>query len=184
MELDEAPPCGGIPLRALAAAHGDLMSRLCACCAQVVLAARESRLAAAVAAEPILAEELRGFEAWRDSLETVPTIKVGGRGLPVGKAAQLCTQLSGCHPVGNAAQLGSWVPPVGNAAQLGSGWPSSIPGECTCPAGVCWQHGRRLTLCTPPAFPSAPAFGRRYAARRRQYELQSWRRGSTSWGTG
>eukprot|EP00955_Chlamydomonas_euryale_P054701 355915-Chlamydomonas_euryale.AAC.4 len=42
---------------------------------EVVAANKESRAAAAAEAELLLKEELRAFEAWRDSLETVPTIK-------------------------------------------------------------------------------------------------------------
>ncbi|KAG1657933.1 hypothetical protein FOA52_003012 [Chlamydomonas sp. UWO 241] len=42
---------------------------------EVVSANKESRCAAAAEAEVLLKEEMRAFEAWRDSLETVPTIK-------------------------------------------------------------------------------------------------------------
>ncbi|XP_078430651.1 glutamyl-tRNA reductase 2-like [Wolffia australiana] len=42
---------------------------------EVVEANREDRLRKAAEAQSIIAEELRRFEAWRDSLETVPTIK-------------------------------------------------------------------------------------------------------------
>lgn len=42
---------------------------------EVVAANKESRSAAAAEAEILLKEEQRSFEAWRDSLETVPTIK-------------------------------------------------------------------------------------------------------------
>lgn len=48
--------------------------------AQVVAANKEERARAAAEAEVLLAEEQLAFEAWRDSLETVPTIKVGGPG--------------------------------------------------------------------------------------------------------
>jgi glutamyl-tRNA reductase len=41
----------------------------------VVSANKEARAAAAAEAEVLLAEEQLAFEAWRDSLETVPTIK-------------------------------------------------------------------------------------------------------------
>lgn len=43
---------------------------------QVVAANKEERARAAAEAEVLLAEEQLAFEAWRDSLETVPTIKV------------------------------------------------------------------------------------------------------------
>lgn len=36
---------------------------------------KEGRAQAAAEAEVLLREEMRAFEAWRDSLETVPTIK-------------------------------------------------------------------------------------------------------------
>ncbi|WIA08491.1 hypothetical protein OEZ85_007926 [Tetradesmus obliquus] len=42
---------------------------------EVVVANKEARAAAAAEAEVLLKEEQRSFEAWRDSLETVPTIK-------------------------------------------------------------------------------------------------------------
>lgn len=42
---------------------------------EVVAANKEGRAAAAAEAEVLLKEEMRAFEAWRDSLETVPTIK-------------------------------------------------------------------------------------------------------------
>jgi glutamyl-tRNA reductase len=42
---------------------------------EVVVANKEARAAAAAEAEILLREEQRSFEAWRDSLETVPTIK-------------------------------------------------------------------------------------------------------------
>jgi glutamyl-tRNA reductase len=42
---------------------------------EVVSANKEARAAAAEEAEGLLSEELAAFEAWRDSLETVPTIK-------------------------------------------------------------------------------------------------------------
>ena len=42
---------------------------------EVVAANKEGRRAAAAEAEVLLAEEQTAFEAWRDSLETVPTIK-------------------------------------------------------------------------------------------------------------
>eukprot|EP00775_Hariotina_reticulata_P007044 gene7044-7258_t len=42
---------------------------------EVVVANKEARAAAAAEAEVLLREEQRSFEAWRDSLETVPTIK-------------------------------------------------------------------------------------------------------------
>ena len=44
---------------------------------QVVEANKMSRREAAGEAEVLLQEEQLSFEAWRDSLETVPTIKVG-----------------------------------------------------------------------------------------------------------
>ena len=44
-------------------------------CSQVVAANKEGRAQAAAEAEVLLKEEMRAFEAWRDSLETVPTIK-------------------------------------------------------------------------------------------------------------
>jgi glutamyl-tRNA reductase len=44
--------------------------------AQVVAANTASRWQAAQQAEVLLAEERREFESWRDSLATVPTIKV------------------------------------------------------------------------------------------------------------
>merc|ERR1719401_2603726 len=42
---------------------------------EVVDANKQQRAAAAAEAEVLLVEELHGYEAWRDSLETVPTIK-------------------------------------------------------------------------------------------------------------
>ncbi|KAI8468455.1 MAG: Glutamyl-tRNAGlu reductase [Monoraphidium minutum] len=42
---------------------------------EVVAGNKEARAAAAAEAEVLLREEQRSFEAWRDSLETVPTIK-------------------------------------------------------------------------------------------------------------
>lgn len=42
---------------------------------EVVAANKEDRLRKAMEAQAIIAEESRQFEAWRDSLETVPTIK-------------------------------------------------------------------------------------------------------------
>ncbi|XP_039139549.1 glutamyl-tRNA reductase 2-like [Dioscorea cayenensis subsp. rotundata] len=42
---------------------------------EVVEANKEDRLRKAMEAESIITEELKRFEAWRDSLETVPTIK-------------------------------------------------------------------------------------------------------------
>jgi glutamyl-tRNA reductase len=42
---------------------------------EVVSANKEARAAAAAEAEILLADEQLAFEAWRDSLETVPTIK-------------------------------------------------------------------------------------------------------------
>ncbi|KAE8653930.1 Glutamyl-tRNA reductase 1 [Hibiscus syriacus] len=42
---------------------------------EVVAANKEDRLRKAMEAQSIIAEELREFEAWRDSLETVPTLK-------------------------------------------------------------------------------------------------------------
>jgi glutamyl-tRNA reductase len=42
---------------------------------EVVAGNKEARAAAAAEAEILLKEEQRSFEAWRDSLETVPTIK-------------------------------------------------------------------------------------------------------------
>ncbi|KAI6689189.1 hypothetical protein NL676_026017 [Syzygium grande] len=42
---------------------------------EVVAANKEDRLHKAVEAQAIIAEETKQFEAWRDSLETVPTIK-------------------------------------------------------------------------------------------------------------
>lgn len=42
---------------------------------QVVAANKEERARAAAEAEVLLQEEQLAFEAWRDSLETVPTIK-------------------------------------------------------------------------------------------------------------
>jgi len=42
---------------------------------EVVMANKEARQAAAAEAEVLLLEEQAAFEAWRDSLETVPTIK-------------------------------------------------------------------------------------------------------------
>lgn len=42
---------------------------------EVVAANREDRLRKAMEAEAIIDEELKAFEAWRDSLETVPTIR-------------------------------------------------------------------------------------------------------------
>ncbi|KAK6940294.1 Glutamyl-tRNA reductase, N-terminal [Dillenia turbinata] len=42
---------------------------------EVVAANREDRLRKAMEAQAIIAEESKQFEAWRDSLETVPTIK-------------------------------------------------------------------------------------------------------------
>jgi glutamyl-tRNA reductase len=42
---------------------------------EVVAANKEARKAAAQEAEVLLKEEQLAFEAWRDSLETVPTIK-------------------------------------------------------------------------------------------------------------
>ena len=40
---------------------------------------KEERRKAAGEAEGLLTEERIAFEAWRDSLETVPTIKVGSQ---------------------------------------------------------------------------------------------------------
>jgi hypothetical protein len=45
--------------------------------AQVVEMNKEQRRAAALEAEDLCLDETFAFEAWRDSLETVPTIKVG-----------------------------------------------------------------------------------------------------------
>jgi len=42
---------------------------------EVVDANKQQRAAAAAEAETLIVEELHGYEAWRDSLETVPTIK-------------------------------------------------------------------------------------------------------------
>ncbi|KAM0002816.1 putative glutamyl-tRNA reductase [Helianthus debilis subsp. tardiflorus] len=42
---------------------------------EVVAANKEDKLRKAIEAEAIIAEELKVFEAWRDSLETVPTIR-------------------------------------------------------------------------------------------------------------
>lgn len=42
---------------------------------EVVEANKEDRLRKAMEAQTIIAQELKSFEAWRDSLETVPTIK-------------------------------------------------------------------------------------------------------------
>ena len=42
---------------------------------EVVDANKSARAAAAAEAEVLIVEELQGYEAWRDSLETVPTIK-------------------------------------------------------------------------------------------------------------
>lgn len=42
---------------------------------EVVAANKEDRLRKAMEAQAIIAEESKQFEAWRDSLETVPTIK-------------------------------------------------------------------------------------------------------------
>merc|ERR1739848_31014 len=42
---------------------------------EVVDANKSARAAAAAEAENLIVEELHGYEAWRDSLETVPTIK-------------------------------------------------------------------------------------------------------------
>lgn len=42
---------------------------------EVVAANKEERNRAAQQAEQLLHEEQRAFDAWRDSLETVPTIK-------------------------------------------------------------------------------------------------------------
>lgn len=42
---------------------------------EVVAGNKEARAQAAAEAEILLKEEQRSFEAWRDSLETVPTIK-------------------------------------------------------------------------------------------------------------
>ncbi|KAK9286709.1 hypothetical protein L1049_015112 [Liquidambar formosana] len=42
---------------------------------EVVAANKEDRLQKAMAAQEIIVEEVKQFEAWRDSLETVPTIK-------------------------------------------------------------------------------------------------------------
>ena len=42
---------------------------------EVVAANKEDRLRKAMEAQAIIGEELKQFEAWRDSLETVPTIK-------------------------------------------------------------------------------------------------------------
>ncbi|KAB1670036.1 hypothetical protein ES319_1Z205400v1 [Gossypium barbadense] len=42
---------------------------------EVVAANKEDRLRKAMEAQAIITEELKQFEAWRDSLETVPTIK-------------------------------------------------------------------------------------------------------------
>ena len=44
---------------------------------QVVSKNKHERRKAAQEAEVLLVEERLNFEAWRDSLETVPTIKVG-----------------------------------------------------------------------------------------------------------
>ena len=46
------------------------------CCVQVVDANKDARAKAAAEADVLLTEEQLAFEAWRDSLETVPTIKV------------------------------------------------------------------------------------------------------------
>ena len=43
---------------------------------EVVAANKEERRKAAAEAEVLLRQEQLSFEAWRDSLETVPTIKV------------------------------------------------------------------------------------------------------------
>lgn len=45
--------------------------------AQVVEANKDARAKAAAEADALLTQEQLAFEAWRDSLETVPTIKVG-----------------------------------------------------------------------------------------------------------
>ena len=45
-------------------------------CGQVVEANKDARLRAAEEADALLTQEQLAFEAWRDSLETVPTIKV------------------------------------------------------------------------------------------------------------
>lgn len=45
-------------------------------CMQVVEANKDARAKAAAEAEALLQQEQLAFEAWRDSLETVPTIKV------------------------------------------------------------------------------------------------------------
>lgn len=42
---------------------------------EVVAANKEDRLRKAMEAQAIITEESKQFEAWRDSLETVPTIK-------------------------------------------------------------------------------------------------------------
>lgn len=58
-----------------APAHPPSCLHPCVRAHQVVAANKEGRAQAAAEAEVLLREEMRAFEAWRDSLETVPTIK-------------------------------------------------------------------------------------------------------------
>jgi len=80
--------------------------------AQVVSKNKHERRKAAAEAEGLLVEERLNFEAWRDSLETVPTIKVSrafcheccyatcmrwlSRGLSAYNRRAICTQPARC----------------------------------------------------------------------------------------
>lgn len=62
---------------------------------QVVEANKDSRAKAAAEASALLHQEQLAFEAWRDSLETVPTIKVGSCcRVSVGNPARLTTRMN------------------------------------------------------------------------------------------
>ena len=61
---------------------------------EVVAANKEGRRQAAAEAEVLLRQEQLSFEAWRDSLETVPTIKVR----PTCSEIGLAVCILGCIP--------------------------------------------------------------------------------------
>ena len=102
---------------------------------EVVSANKEARAAAAAEAELLLADEQLSFEAWRDSLETVPTIKaLRGKAESI-RAVELEKTLNklGDGLTNKQKKVG------GRACVRGDVWDVGCWGLCACLA-LLWPH--------------------------------------------
>jgi glutamyl-tRNA reductase len=121
---------------------------------EVVAANKEERARAAAEAEVLLKEEQLAFEAWRDSLETVPTIKALRGKAETIRASELEKTLN---------KLGDGLTNKQKKVRAGVGWDRVVPRCITAAAAagqVRLQFARKLAVATaqptPPGMIASP----------------------------